>query len=133
MAAIRLTDRTILTQLYPPFADAVAWLLGEIQRRRLDAYLVSGYRSLHEQRVLYSRGRSWLEQARRVKKYGRDGAVTDAWPGASPHNYGLAVDLGGRDFKKAVDLARAAGFGTVSWDPPHIEWPDWQRTFGISL
>lgn len=132
MATARVRDSQFLSGLYPDFAAAVAWLLNESRRRGWDVYVTSGYRSMAEQKVLYAKGRSVYEQLRQVKKQGRDGSVTDAPPGWSPHNWGLAVDLGGKDYAKAVALAKAAGFGVVSWDPPHVEWPNWMADFNFS-
>lgn len=132
MAASRLRDQSYLAQLYPDFAAAVRWLLDQSSRRGWDVYIQSGFRSMDEQRALYARGRSIYEQLRHVKKQGRDGSVTDAPPGYSPHNWGLAVDLGGKDAARAVALAKQAGFGTISWDPPHVEWPNWMADFNFS-
>ena len=88
---------------------------------------------MREQEELYRRGRSWLEVRRRVKKRGAGGAVTDAAPGESAHNYGLAVDFDGPDRDRARALAVAMGFGTVpgTWDPYHLEWPSWRAALGV--
>lgn len=116
-----------LASLWPPFRAAVTfYLLPWCQQLGLQGEVVSGYRSQQEQYALYLKGRTSAEVAARVSKQGRDGSVTDAWPGSSPHNYGLAIDVEGRDQRAIVDLARRMGFGTVSWDPAHIEWPGWR-------
>lgn len=91
-----------------------------------DARAVSAFRSLEEQQLLYAKGRTPLEIAKRIKKQGRNGAVTDAPPGESAHNFGLAVDFEGPDQGKVIALAKQLGFGTVSWDPAHVEWPGWR-------
>ena len=114
-----------LSGLWPPFAEAVRYLLAWCQSYNLEAQITSGYRSCEEQAALYSQGRTPYEIAHGVSKHGTGGAVTDAPPGASAHNYGLAVDVEGRDQAAVISLARAIGFGTVSWDPAHIEWPGW--------
>lgn len=114
-----------LSGLWPPFAQAVNYLLAYANYYGLSAQIVSGYRSMGEQAALYSQGRTAEEVQARVRKRGRGGAVTDAPPGQSAHNYGLAVDFEGRDQAAVIELARRLGFGLVSWDPAHVEWPNW--------
>lgn len=113
--------------LWPPFAAAVTYLQAWCSHLGLRGSVVSGYRSPEEQAELYAQGRTPLEISRRVSKRGQGGAVTDAPPGSSAHNYGLAVDVEGPDQLEIVELARQMGFGTVSWDPAHLEWPNWQQ------
>ena len=117
----------LVSGLWPPMAGAVQYLLQWADYLQLSGALVSGYRSLEEQRQLYAQGRTSAEIAMRVSKHGTGGTVTDAPPGMSAHNYGLAVDF---DNKAIRDLAREIGFGTVSWDPGHVEWPGWQSLLG---
>jgi LAS superfamily LD-carboxypeptidase LdcB len=83
---------------------------------------------MQEQAQLYAIGRTAEEVAAHVSKQGRDGAVTDALPGQSAHNYGLAVDF---DNPALRHLAAEIGFGTVSWDPAHVEWPGWRHIIWI--
>lgn len=119
--------------LYQPFADAVNILLQVCDYYGISVTVVAGTRSFAEQAALYAQGRTPTEVAQHVHKRGADGAVTDAWPGASAHNYGLAVDLDSPQLDAVMQIARQLGFGTVSWDPDHIEWPSWAQYFGISL
>ena len=121
-----LSSGLYLSGLWPPFASAIGYLQTYCTVYNLDARIVSGFRSMSEQEALYRQGRTASEVINRVRKSGAGGAVTDAPPGSSAHNFGLAVDVEGRDQRAVVDLARAIGFGTVSWDPAHIEWPNWQ-------
>jgi LAS superfamily LD-carboxypeptidase LdcB len=113
-----------LSGLWPPFAGAVQYLLEWGNYQGLSGEIISGYRSLQEQAELYAIGRTPEEVAAHVSKQGRDGSVTDAVPGQSAHNYGLAVDFDNPDIRH---LAAVIGFGTVSWDPAHVEWPGWRR------
>ena len=115
-----------LSGLWPPFAAAVQYYLQAADYYGIPITIVSGYRSPEEQARLYAQGRTAAEIQARVKKQGRNGAVTDAPPGTSPHNYGLAVDIESPRLSDAKKLATLIGFGTVSWDPPHLEWPGWQ-------
>lgn len=114
-----------LSGLWPPMAEAVRYLQAWCDFYNLNAIIVSGYRSNAEQAQLYAQGRTQSEIANRVSKQGRDGAVTDAPPGSSAHNYGLAVDVEGRDQGSVIQLGQRIGFATVSWDPAHLEWPNW--------
>ena len=123
----------LLAGLYPPFADAVRIFLQYCDWYGYRVSLTSGYRSLSEQAALYAQGRTPAEVIQHVSKHGVGGAVTDAWPGASAHNYGLAVDVDSPQLAEVLALARALGFGTVSWDPNHIEWPSWRAAFNISI
>lgn len=116
-----------LSGLWPPFAGAAQYLIHWAERYGLQAEIVSGYRSLEEQRLLYAMGRTPAEIAQRVSKHGRGGSVTDAPPGSSPHNYGLALDF---DNPQVRDLAGKIGFGTIAWDPGHVEWPGWRTLLG---
>lgn len=119
-----------LSGLWPPMAEAVRYLLAWCEHYGLTVTIVSGLRSMEEQAALYQKGRTPAEVNQRVRKGGAGGSVTDAPPGYSPHNYGLAVDLESPQLEQVKDLARQIGFGTVSWDPPHIEWPGWSSLVG---
>ena len=121
-----LSGTSYLFGLWPPMADAVRYLQAWCEYYGLQGEIVSGFRSMEEQAALYQLGRSPAEVQARVHKQGRGGAVTDAPPGQSAHNWGLAVDVEGRDQAQIIQLGAAIGFGTVSWDPAHLEWPSWQ-------
>jgi D-alanyl-D-alanine carboxypeptidase len=105
---------------------AVTVLIQWCDLNNLSVQIASGYRSLEEQAELYAEGRTADQIANRVSLHGTGGSVTDAPPGTSAHNYGLAVDLSGPDVSSAMTIARALGFGTISWDPDHLEWPNWR-------
>jgi hypothetical protein len=122
-----LTGTLHLSGLWPPFAEAVRYLRQWSDYYGLEAQIVSGYRTAEEQRRLYAIGRTYDEVRAHVSKHGTGGTVTDAAPGESAHNYGLAIDVEGRDQYAVVELARRIGFGTVSWDPAHVEWPGWRH------
>jgi hypothetical protein len=119
-----------LSGLWPPFAEAVRYLLQWCEYYNLRAEISSGYRSMEEQAALYAQGRTPDEILQRVSKRGAQGTVTDAAPGYSAHNYGLAVDIEGPDQRSVLSLAGQIGFGLVSWDPAHIEWPNWRSLTG---
>lgn len=116
----------LLSGLWPPFAEAVRFLLAWCEYFKLNATITSGYRSMEEQAALYRIGRTPTEVQQKLRLQGQRGAVTDAPPGQSAHNYGLAIDIEGPDQQSVLSLARQLGFGLVSWDPAHIEWPNWR-------
>lgn len=119
-----------LSGLWPPFAEAVRYLLAYASYLQLEGNIVSGRRTNEEQTRLYAQGRTRDEIIRHVSKQGAGGTVTDAAAGESAHNYGLAIDVEGRDQARIIQLARMIGFATVSWDPAHIEWPGWRQLVG---
>lgn len=125
-----LSGTWYLSGLWPPMAEAVRYLMAWCDYYGLQAEIVSGYRSLEEQAALFRQGRTPQEVALQVRKRGTAGSVTDAPPGQSAHNFGLAVDVEGRDQAAVLQLAQAIGFGLVSWDPSHIEWPNWRSLLG---
>jgi hypothetical protein len=123
---VSISGTYLLSGLWPPFAEAVRWLLQWCEYLNLSATITDGYRPMEEQAQLYQLGRSQWEVSQRVRKFGQGGAVTDAAPGQSAHNYGLAVDFEGPDQRAVRALAERLGFGIVSWDPGHVEWPNWR-------
>ena len=110
--------------------EAVRYLQAWADYLGYSATIISTFRSSEEQAILYAKGRTLQQVRDRVKMQGRNGTVTDAPPGSSAHNYGLAIDVEGPDQAKVVYLAKQIGFGTVSWDPAHIEWPNWRSLVG---
>ena len=101
--------------------------------------IVSGHRSLAQQSALYARYRA-----------GRGGRA--APPGASAHNYGLAIDVlitpagkdpwewafsfwGRRAYRTLHAIARRYGLeditATAPDDPFHLQVPGWSRFAGV--
>lgn len=114
--------RAHLTGLVPAFAQYVDYLVAYCEAVGLRPVIVEGYRSPERQAQLYAQGRSRPGQI-----------VTKAKAGESAHNYGLACDItseDGWDSPSAHAIHRIAaemGFGTIAWDTPHVEWPNWRR------
>jgi peptidoglycan LD-endopeptidase CwlK len=67
--------------IYPPFRDKCFEMCAHLRENGDDFFAISGFRSRLEQAELHAQGRS---------KAGKK--VTNARPGQSLHNYGLAVD-----------------------------------------
>lgn len=77
-----LVQRIDLDKLWLPFAEKLLELLANCERRGVVYVATSGYRSPREQAKLYFQGRTVPGEI-----------VTNARPGYSSHNYGLAVDV----------------------------------------
>jgi peptidoglycan L-alanyl-D-glutamate endopeptidase CwlK len=127
MASRRIEDLREIMQ-----SRAKAWLAG-CQSAGLDVLIYCTLRSLEEQAGLYAIGRT-LPGKR----------VTNAPPGSSAHNFGLALDFvplnGGKaqwkapsdEWNEAVDIAGKCGLESGStWprlkDWPHLEFPRWKE------
>lgn len=111
---------------------ARAWL-GECLRDGLNPLVYCTFRSLEEQERLYQQGRI------------TPGAiVTNAKPGQSAHNYGLALDfvplVGGKpdwsgkhpDWEACILIAESHGLESASrWtrfrEKPHLQMPNWRQ------
>ena len=119
-----LSPGLYLSNLNDQFRAAVeGWLIPWCAYLGLDGQIVSGYRDNAEQDRLYRLGRSPWQYSARVRLRGAQGSVTDAPAGYSAHNYGLAIDVEGPDQAQILSVAQQLGFGLVSWDPAHVEHP----------
>lgn len=76
-----LIKRVNLDLLYLPFTEKWLQVLANCQKRGVTYYGISGTRTVAEQADLYAQGRT---------KPGK--IVTNAKPGTSAHNYGIATD-----------------------------------------
>ena len=121
-------NRIDLSRIYPPLLDKlheISESLGSV-----DYYATSGFRSFHDQTILYAQGRTTPGPI-----------VTQAQAGYSGHQYGISVDFC-RDsstdqglqpdwskeaYEPLADAARTlgleAGYYWHFQDNPHIQWP----------
>lgn len=76
-----LLTRLNWDKVYPRFMEQCFDLAANCRKRGVDYFAISGYRSFTEQAKLYFQGRTAPGKI-----------VTNAKPGFSAHNYGLAVD-----------------------------------------
>lgn len=83
--------------------------------------ITQALRTWAEQAALYAKGRTSDEIANHVRKHGHGGAITDAPPGYSSHNFGLAVDL-------CPDDPTLAGL-QLDWNVNH---PLWQQLLSMA-
>jgi len=123
-----------LEGLHPTVKQAAEKLLEECKRRNINVVITEGYRSFERQAELYARGRTTPGNI-----------VTNARPGESYHNYGLAIDYAlkdkngkvywnvDKDWLSVAEIGKSLGF---SWggdwkgfkDYPHLE-----MTFGLTI
>ena len=73
--------------IYPPFLVLAKKLILECYNQGVWYYATSGMRTWEEQQKLYNQGRTAESKAKGEK------IVTNAKPGSSYHNYGLAIDF----------------------------------------
>lgn len=73
--------------LHPLFLKRLRGLIAAAAKRGVEYWAISGYRSIEEQAALYAKGREG------DYVFNKSLVVTNAKPGYSAHNYGIAVDL----------------------------------------
>lgn len=129
-----MNTEDVLATLESDFRDIVRKILTEAEKSGHRVLLTSGRRTMAEQARLYAKGRT---EAGKI--------VTNALPGSSAHNFGLAVDF--CPFKpdgKTLDwnddstvwevVGVIAEHNSMMWggrfhsfvDKPHIEHPRWK-------
>jgi peptidoglycan LD-endopeptidase CwlK len=126
-----LVKRIDLDALYPPLLERVLDMLARCRALGADYYAVAGFRTYEQQAKLYFQGRT-MPGAK----------VTNARPGESAHNFGLAVDFCRDGYLDRAGLqpdyrpesyellGRVAGDVGLEWggnwrfrDLPHCQWP----------
>jgi peptidoglycan LD-endopeptidase CwlK len=123
----------LLTDLRPEVKPLVNSFLASVTAASIDMIITCTLRSNDEQAALYAQGRTTPGEI-----------VTDAPPGESAHNYGLALDIvpvvNGKPDWKGGDpvwqqigaIGQAAGLtwlgarGSRFPEEPHFEHPDWR-------
>ena len=118
---------TLLLKVQPTFANLLIELKKHFQEKGLECKYISGTRTYEEQAAIYAKGRT-----------APGPKVSNARPGFSNHNFGIAVDVGlflpdGRylgDTPFYRDIGKIVKeFPTLEWggnwkfiDEPHIQW-----------
>lgn len=131
-----------LDDLRPEVRPLVDAFLAACQSTGIDVLVTCTSRTNDEQAALYAKGRSAAPLGRRF-------IVTDAPPGQSAHNYGLAIDVApivngkldwnGADpvWQQLGQLGQAAGLewaGELGFpfpEEPHFQLPNWRTVAGI--
>jgi hypothetical protein len=94
-----------LLQVHPVLRVRVQQMLGLLAEQGLNVIVTQGFRTYAEQQAIYNQGRTTPGQI-----------VSNALPGQSWHNFGLAVDL--------APVGVVNGKMVVDWNQNH---PDWQK------
>ena len=131
-----------LADLRPEIRPMVDAFLEECVRQGIDVLVTCTARSNDEQAALYAKGRT-------VAPLGHAHIVTDAPPGQSAHNYGLAIDVapivnGKLDWKGSDPVWQQMGKigqdAGLEWagepgfpfpEEPHFQLPNWRKVVGI--
>ena len=132
--------------VHPSLKEYSIELIKRCYAEGIRVQLSSGYRSFEDQARIYGQGRAVYRY--KGKNYGnRDmNVVSNAEPGQSIHNYGLAIDYflvsedGNQsiwsvnaDWKRVADIAKSMGFEWGGDWSSFRDYPHLQYTKGLSL
>ena len=127
----------VLNTLDPRFKQKVIQFINNARKSGYNVTITDGYRSIQTQKGLYSKGRFGSTES----------IVTNAIPGSSPHNFGMAIDFYVLDknyllnFNYTNDMTKThteaaqvgkkiglewGGDWTSPYDPPHLEMKGWR-------
>lgn len=136
--SLLLKEQDLITKLYPPFGNDLGGFMRFVRSKGLNIYLFEGLRTYEEQKEKYLVGRD-------PNTLNVLGAVlTNAKPGASFHQYGLAGDAVFVDekfnwtwgeslpWKEFADLAVANGFESAFYWKTFKEGPHIQKRYGCT-
>ncbi len=110
------TNQEKLAQVHPELRLRVVGMLNALDESGLEVRVTDGLRTYAEQQQLYDQGRGSVPGK----------IVTNAQPGQSWHNFGLAVDLvpvwvQNGPSPEAIAYRQAHGI-LLDWDPSHADW-----------
>lgn len=124
-----------LGEVYPPLAEKIRQMYQMLETENIEIRVTQSLRSWAEQAALYAEGRdangNIVDQSK---------VVTDAKPGDSYHNYGLAVDVAPFDagipdwdinhpaWKRIVAVGESLGLDSGSQWRTFPDWPHFQMT-----
>jgi peptidoglycan LD-endopeptidase CwlK len=122
-----------LAQVHPKLAALVRKMADQLAEENINIRVVQGFRSYEQQADLYADGRDANGNVVDKSK-----VVTNAKPGTSWHNYGLAVDVAPFDagipdwnashpaWKRIVEAGESAGLISGSIWRTFPDWPHFQ-------
>lgn len=154
VAVETLINRSIkaMGAVHPSLREYVMEIIKRAYNEGIRVQISSGYRSHEEQAALYGQGR--LSYWYKGKNYGRlkdsNGKqlpiVTNAEPGESIHNYGLAVDyflvsedgkhsmwIVNEDWRRVAEIAKNLHFEWGGDWKSFVDYPHLQYTRGLTL
>lgn len=121
-----MAGRTKLLALDPSIKPAAEWALGWADFYGVPVTIISGRRTMDEQRSL----RRNFEQCVATGRFPSppDCKFPANRPGDSAHNFGLAWDsvVPDRYMPWWMHVRRLAGFEVRDSDAPHAEYPNWR-------
>lgn len=126
-------------RVHPVIKETAIEIIKRADREGINVLITDGYRSMEEQAKLYGKGRK--SYVYKGKDYGDPSSaiVTNAKPGSSNHNFGLAIDYAlsnadatevyytvNQSYKRVAAIAKSLGFAwggdwTSFNDYPHLE------------
>jgi peptidoglycan L-alanyl-D-glutamate endopeptidase CwlK len=125
-----------LSLVWPKVAELARQLYTRLQQENLDIHIVQGFRSWNDQQALWAKGR---DAQGNVIDHGA--VVTNAPPGHSWHEFGMAIDvcpfvdgkpdwdLANPAWKRIVAVGESLGFYSGShFVHPKPDWPHLQLT-----
>lgn len=133
-ATLLKKSATRLQGLHPKVRATAEELIKQAHARGINVLICQGYRSFEEQAAIYAQGRT---------KPGK--IVTNAKPGYSYHNYGLAIDFclldehGGVHWevndrwREVARIGKSLGFEWGGDWKDFKDYPHLQMTFGLSI
>lgn len=132
-----------LSKLYPHFAQLVRCFVLKARAEGMPVGIFCGLRTFEEQRALYGKGRDATGKVTDKKQ-----VVTNAPPGLSSHNYGLAVDLvfdsdlakpgwqwswdNKYPWKRLAEMGKEQGLSPAYFWKSFPESPHFEQTYGLS-
>lgn len=128
-------SESLLAGVHPKLAEKVRLMADALSQENITIRVVQGLRSWAEQAVLYSKGRDMQGNIVNPAQ-----VVTHAKPGASWHNFGLAVDVTPFDgnipdwnathpaWKRIVAVGESMGLVSGSIWRTFPDWPHFQLT-----
>ncbi|MFS0904116.1 D-alanyl-D-alanine carboxypeptidase family protein [Priestia aryabhattai] len=134
-----------LEGVHPTVAEKALQVVNQAYEKGINIAVTSGFRSFEEQAKIY--GQSRKSYIYKGKQYGapKEDHVTNAEPGESIHNYGLAVDFTvfdndskpiweGPQYTQISVLGKSLGFSWGGdWKGKLKDKPHYEFTFGLTL
>jgi peptidoglycan L-alanyl-D-glutamate endopeptidase CwlK len=136
-----MKDSRSIEDLHPLMRARVEEWLTDCKTLGLEILITCTFRSLATQAILYTYGRTVPNpNSKPTPKYPLGKVATNAQPGESPHNFGLAIDFvimnnGKADWtgtspnwNKAIELAQGRGMKSLRpMESAHLQLTNWKE------
>lgn len=128
---IATRNEAALAQVHPVLAKRVSGMIGALMVLNINLLVTEGLRTFARQAELYAYGRTTVSNtpckhngvALKIgtcNQHPLGATITNAKPGQSWHQFGLAVDV-------VPDYVAADGAQTLDWNPAHDDWKQMLR------